>query len=96
VFKPVNGIVAIHRVISNPYKGNEDIWNSGQYPYRVRIESIPEFMREKRKPIPLYLLFGIFDNKEGIFVELYLRGVSLAKINDNQFQRLKDLFRRNS
>jgi len=96
VFKPVNGIVAIYRIVSNPYKGNEDIWGRSRYPYRVRIEPIPDFMKKERKPIPLCLLFGTFNNKRGIVVEPYLRGVLLAKIHDRQFQRLKDLFRRDS
>jgi len=96
VFKPVNGIVAIYRVISNPYEGNEDIWGVGQYPYRVQIEPIPDFIRERKNPIPLCLLFGIFNEKEGIFAEPYLRGVSLAEMNKNEFRRLKNLFRSSS
>lgn len=86
VFKPVDGVVAIYRVVSDPFEGDEDIWGGGRYPYRIRIEPIQELARGMSEPIPLHLVFGTFDYGRGVIVEPYLRGVSLLRIYDKQFE----------
>jgi len=96
VFKPIDGIVAIYRVISSPFEHNEDIWGGGRYPYRIRIEPIPEFAQGYTKPIPLHLLFGTFSNRKGITIEPYLRGVFLFKLGGEQLQTLGGIFRKSA
>ena len=93
VMKSMNGIVAIYRVVSHPFEGHEDLWGGNRYPYRVHIEAIAEFMKDERNPVPLHAVFGRLNEKLGIIIEPYLRGVSLVKLNDKQSQRLKDVFR---
>ena len=63
VFKPVNGIVAIYKVVSDPFEDHEEIWGRERYPYRVRLEPIHDFVEVIREPIPLYLVLRTFNKK---------------------------------
>lgn len=94
IVKPINGIVAIYKVVSDIFEDSKDIWGRNRYPYRIRIKPIPEFHRDDGKAIPLYHIYGSFNEKKGIIIEPFLKGVLLVKLNNDQFVILQDLFKR--
>jgi len=91
VFKPLNGIVAACKVTSEVYEDNQNIWGKARYPLRVRIEFVPNFLRDESNPIPLSSFFGNPSNKE-VKVEPYLKNIWITKVTQEQYQILKDLF----
>jgi len=93
VLKPAGGIVSICRVTSEIFEDHQDIWGKDRYPFRVRIE-LQEFIRDEDKPIPLSHLFGKTDNE--ITIEPYLRHVGITKISQEQFKKLKELFKQDT
>ena len=96
VLKPINGIVTICKAKSEVFEDHRDIWGKERYPFRVRIEFIPDFTRNESKPIPLSFLFGKVNNKEGVKVEPYLRNVWITKISNEQYKKLRKLFINNA
>lgn len=93
ILKPVNGIIAIGRVESKVFENYQDIWGKGRYPFRVRIELIPEFTTNKNESIPLSSFFGRIVNEKGIIIEPYLKNVWITHISDKQYQKLMELFK---
>lgn len=85
------GMVAICKVTSGTYKDNEDIWGKDLYPFRVKIEIIHDLLAEKKNPIPISCILGS-NLSEEFTIEPYLRNVRIAKIGQNQFDRLLGLF----
>ena len=92
VLKPINGIVAICKVKSDVFEDHQDIWGKGRYPFRVRIEFIPDFTRNENQPIPLSSILGKIDSEEGIRIEPYLRNIWITRLSDKQYKRLKNSF----
>lgn len=90
--KPINGVVAICKVVSNVFEDHNDSWGKDHYPFRVRIDFVPGPITKEDKPIPLSSLFGKIDVQEGIRIEPYLKNVWITRIYDSQYQRLKELF----
>lgn len=93
MFRPIDGIVAISKVVSDIDEIQDDLWGAGGYPFRIRIEHVPGFIRDNREPIPLSSFLGAVYKEKGITVEPFLKGASLIPINRRQFQKLKGLFR---
>lgn len=91
VLKPINGIIAVCKVTSEVYEDLQDIWGKNRYPLRVRIELLPNFLRDESKPIPISSFFGKTSNKE-VKVEPYLKNIWVTKVSREQYQILKDLF----
>jgi len=87
VLRPVNGIVAICRAISEVYEDNSDIWGKDRYPLRVQIEIVTKI--GKNKPaIPISSMFGYSSNLR-VTVEPYLKSIWLIKISEQQYNRLR-------
>lgn len=95
VFKPVNGIVAVCKVVSEVYEDYEDIWGKNRYPLRVRIDFIPGKQREESNPVPLCLLFGCRPKGE-ISVEPYLKNVWITDVTNEQYQLLERIFEKSN
>jgi hypothetical protein len=92
VLKKEGGIVAVCKVVSEPYEDHQNIWGKERYPIRVHIQFIPSLIRNEGKAVPLSSLFGEIDGKEGIKIEPYLRNVWLKRISKKQYQRLEKYF----
>ena len=88
VLRPVNGIVAVCRVVSQVYEDNESIWGKDRYPLRVRIEVVPDLQRDGRNPIPLSILFGTNSGGE-VSVEPFLKNVWITAVSLEQFESVK-------
>jgi hypothetical protein len=95
VLKPVNGIVAICRVVSEVYEDNKDIWGKDRYPLRVRIDFVPGKQRDESNPIPLCSLFGSHSKSE-ISIEPYLRNVWITDVTNKQYQLLERIFEKSN
>lgn len=95
VFKPVNGIVAVGRVVSDVYEDHTDIWGRDRYPLRVRIEIVPGLQRDEIKPIPLSTLVSNYSDSE-LLIEPYLKDVWLAAISTKQYENIKKAFARDN
>jgi len=91
VLKPINGIIAVCKVTSEVYEDLQDIWGKDRYPLRVRIEFLPDFLREENDLVPISSFFGKPSNKE-VKVEPYLKNIWITKVSKEQYQILKDLF----
>ena len=87
VLKPVNGVVAVGKVISQIFEDYENIWGRERYPLRVKIEILDEYTRSEREPVPLSKLMGALETTE-IEITLYLRNVWIAKLTEQQYQTL--------
>lgn len=92
VFKPINGIVAMCKVKSNVFEDYEDIWGRDRYPFRVKVEFIPELTRNEDEPIPLCSFLGRIDDEKGIRIEPYLKNQWITHVSDKQYETLKKLF----
>jgi len=92
VLKPINGIVSVCKVTSEVFENHQDIWGRGRYPFRVKIEFIQHFTRNKEKPIPLSSVCGKINSQRGIIIEPYLKNVWITRISKNQYHRLTNLF----
>lgn len=92
VLKPINGIVAICKVVSNVFEDHNDVWGKTRYPFRVRIELIPGLVTKEDKTAPLSLLFGKVDIEKGIRIEPYLKNVWITRISEKNFRKLKEFF----
>lgn len=90
VLKPINGIVSICQVTSEVFEDSEEIWGKNRYPFRVRIESLPNLVINDNNPIPISSLFQQKSNE--IEIEPYLKNVWITKISKKQYHRLKELF----
>lgn len=88
MLRPVNGIVAVCRVVSQVYEDNESIWGKDRYPLRVRIEVVPDLQRDGRNPIPLSILFGTNSGGE-VSVEPFLKNVWITAVSLEQFESVK-------
>jgi len=88
VFKPINGIVGVAKVISEVFEDNRDIWGRDRYPLRIRIELIPDLCGHNCSAVPISSLFGE-PYGDGITVEPYLKGVWLVKITEGQYRKLR-------
>jgi len=93
VFKPINGILSICKVTSDIFEDHQDIWGKNRYPFRVKIELIPKFMRDKNQPIPISLLFYKSKSSDEVKIEPYLRNVWITEITQKQYKRLEVLFK---
>jgi len=92
ILKPVNGIVAIGRVVSDLYIDNSDLWGKDRYPIRVKIELIPDYLRSNENAIPLDVLFG--SNPEDEFsVSPFLKNTWVAPVSQKQFENIKRVFK---
>ena len=91
LFQPVDGIVAVCRVTSNSFRGRRDLWGENRYPYRVSVELIPELTLDEQQTIPLCQVLGRENTEEGIRIQPYLRGITLAELHIQQLERLVDL-----
>lgn len=94
VLKPIDGVVAMYKIISEVFENHKDIWGKGSYPFRVKIELLSEFSRNKNGPIPLSSFFGKIDVEKGIRIEPFLKGVWITRISHKQYGRLKKLFQK--
>jgi len=92
VLKPINGIVSVCRVVSQVFENYQDIWGKDRYPFRVRIEFIPNMLRDESKPIPLSTIFGKEGKQSEIKIEPYLRNVWITKISKQQYNNLQKFF----
>jgi hypothetical protein len=45
----------------------------------------------KVSPIPLHQVLGSFDAGKGIVIEPYLRGVSMIRLQDESYERLRSI-----
>jgi len=93
VLKPVNGIIAICKVTSEVYENYTDIWGKNRYPLRVKIEFIPNFIRNENTAIPISLFFYKAEDSDEIRIEPYFKNVWIIKITQKQFKRLEALFK---
>ena len=66
LLRPINGIVAICKVVSEVYESQKNLWGKDRYPLRVKIEFTPKFLRSSRKTIPLSSLFDIRSHDDEI------------------------------
>ena len=94
VLGSIRGIVALGRINSKVFESHQDMWGKGRYPFRVKIEIMPEFAKNENDPIPLAAFFGKIDSKKGITIEPYLKNVWITNIPQEQYRRLKKLFQR--
>jgi len=92
VLKPVNGIVSVCKVISDVFENHEDIWGKGRYPFRVRIEFIPNLIRNEKNPIPIGSIFGQSGSEGAIKIEPFLKNVWITKMSQEQYEKLQKLF----
>lgn len=88
ILRPTNGIVAICRVVSDFYEDNKDIWGKYQYPLRVKLETVRDFLKEAREPLPLSCVYG-GNSHSNFVVEPFLKNVWITKIGENQYRNLK-------
>jgi predicted RNA-binding protein len=95
VLKPVNGIVAIAKVISEVFEDHQDIWGRHRYPFRIKIEFNSRFIKNEKECIPLRILFGKIQGKEDIWIEPYLKNIWITQISNTQYQKLKNHFKEN-
>lgn len=93
VLKPVNGIVALGKVKSEVFESHRDVWGKERYPFRVKIEFIPQFILSENESIPIGSFLGRIDNEKGITIEPYLKDVWITRISYKQYQTLKELFK---
>lgn len=93
VLKPINGIIAICKVASEVYENHSNIWGKNRYPLRVKIEFIPNCIRDKNTPIPISQLFYKAKGSDEITIEPYLKNVWITKITQKQYKRLETLFK---
>lgn len=94
VLKPIDGIVALCKIKSEVFENHQDIWGKGRYPFRVKIELIPEFSRNESDPIPLGSFLGRIDREKGIRIEPFLKSVWITRISHKQYGKLKKLFQK--
>jgi len=92
VLRPVNGVVSVCRVISDVFENHHDIWGRGRYPFRVRIEFIPNLTRDENNPVPISIIFRKSDDESEIKIEPYLQNVGITKISKQQYESLRKLF----
>jgi len=92
VLKPINGIVSVARVVSDVFENHHDIWGKNRYPLRVRIEFVPNLVRDEKKAIPISSIFGKIKNQNEIKIEPYLRYVWITKISQELYENLQKLF----
>jgi hypothetical protein len=69
-----------------------DIRRTAENPFRVRIEFVPDFIRDETNPILLSSFVGKIETQEGFTIEPYLRNVWITQISVRQYQKLKSLF----
>jgi hypothetical protein len=91
VLKSINGIVAVCRVTSEVSEDYQDIWGKERYPLRVKIEFIPNLVRDESNPVPLSSFFGRASNNE-IKIEPYLKNIWITRVAKEQYERLVDIF----
>jgi len=60
---------------------------------RVKVEFIPNFIRDENTPIPISLLFYKAKGSDEIKIEPYLKNVWITKITQKQYERLEALFK---
>jgi hypothetical protein len=90
VLKPVNGVVAVAKVISNVYKDYEDVWGKARYPLRVKLEFVQQLCRDESNPISIGSFLGRIRDGE-IKIEPYLKNVWISKLSEGQYGRLAKL-----
>ena len=91
VLRPINGIVAICRIVSEIFESDEDLWGQNRYPLRVRLEIISKYLRTEANSIPLSSLFGKIGNPE-IEIHPYMGHTFITKITVDQYERLVKSF----
>lgn len=91
VLRPVNGIVAVCRVISEVYQDSSDIWGKNQYPFRVKIEFLPDQIRQNDNPISLDILLGNDPNSE-FTIFPFLKDTNIAPVSLKQYEDIKKMF----
>jgi len=93
VLKPINGVVAVCKVTSEIYEDYKDIWGRDRYPLRVKIEFVPNLLRNEHNPVPLSSFLGGASGNE-VKIEPYLKNVWITKVAKEQYERLVNAFRK--
>jgi len=92
VFKPINGIIAICKVVSEVYEDYSDLWGKGRYPMRVKIHLDQKFLLDESNAIPLSYLFSKNVSND-VEIEPYLRNIWITKISQDEYKILEEHFK---
>ena len=90
VVKPVNGIVAIGKVVSEVYRDGSDIYEGKNYPLRIKIDFDSTLKIREHNPIPLNTIFG--NISEEFSIEPYLN-IVLAPITKGQYENIRKVWK---
>jgi hypothetical protein len=84
--QPYHGIVGICRVNSEVFRDDALIWRSGKYPWQVHVEVMQDFLKNKKRALPVSALLG--PSRKGLDVAPYIIGKTLVQLSQDQSERV--------